>query len=139
MRALSSSSRTGSSLWSTRASATTSRSTFGPILESEGKALSDVTLIIDSHDHFDHAQANPALKAASGAKVAAHESAADSVPGGVDIKLHDGDPVDVGSFHFRVVHLPGHSETCIGLYEPSVKVLILGTRCRATGESIKVM
>lgn len=104
-----------------------------PYLESQGKGLSDVTLIIDSHDHFDHAQANPVLKAASGAKIAAHESAADSVPGGADIKLHDGDPVDIGSFHFQVVHLPGHSETCIGLYEPSLKVLILGDSLQGYG------
>jgi glyoxylase-like metal-dependent hydrolase (beta-lactamase superfamily II) len=104
-----------------------------PYLESRGKKLSDVTLIIDSHDHFDHAQANPALKGASGARVAAHESAATTVPGGVDIPLHDGDQLDVGSFHFEVVHLPGHSETCIGLYEPSDKVFVLGDSLQGNG------
>jgi len=97
-----------------------------PFLEGQGRKVSDVTLIIDSHDHFDHAQANEALKAVSGASVAAHESGAKSIPGGVDVPLRDGDTLTVGAFSFEVIHMPGHSETCIALYEPREKVLISG-------------
>ena len=40
--------------------------------------------------------------------------------------LHDGDVVDLGDRAFEVLHLPGHSPGCIGLWDTSTGVLFSG-------------
>ena len=40
--------------------------------------------------------------------------------------LQDGDIIDVGEYHFRCIHTPGHSLGHTGLYEPEKKILVAG-------------
>jgi glyoxylase-like metal-dependent hydrolase (beta-lactamase superfamily II) len=63
-----------------------------------------VTHILATHGHFDHVKAVPAVKAALGALVVAHESADHPV----DVRARDGETLRVGGLDVRVVHTPGH-------------------------------
>lgn len=100
-----------------------------------------VRLIVITHHHWDHVVDTAALRAATGAPVAAHP---ESVPllaspqqpamaAGVlvapvtaDRLLHDGDALTLGRYTFRVLHTPGHAPGQISLYEPDAAVLFGG-------------
>jgi len=44
----------------------------------------------------------------------------------VDRKLKGGETLDLGGMPWEVIHIPGHSAGCIGLYHRSLKILIPG-------------
>jgi len=78
----------------------------------------DITLIVLTHGHPDHAAAVKEVKKATGAEVAIHTDDAKfmrrlslvvACPSTPDRLLRDGDSVDVGDLHFVVLHTPGHS------------------------------
>lgn len=105
-----------------------------PYLASRGKTASDIKLIINSHDHFDHVDGNQRLRKLSGAKVAAHARCVDRIAGGVDRPLRDGDKLSIGDFGFTVTALPGHSDTAIGLFEEKTGVLLSGDSLCGNGD-----
>ncbi|HZE21599.1 MAG TPA: MBL fold metallo-hydrolase, partial [Desulfobaccales bacterium] len=88
-------------------------------------------LIIDTHGHFDHVDANQPLKEATGAPIAVHEldAAALSQPSQEamfftgnrlrrsepDILLKEGDVLTFGSYRLKVLHTPGHTPGGISL------------------------
>ncbi|MGC2652065.1 MAG: MBL fold metallo-hydrolase [Mycobacterium sp.] len=74
-----------------------------------------VSLIVTSHQHFDHWQALEALAAATGAPTAAHEIDAKPLPVKPDRLLSHGDTVQVGELTFDVIHLRGHTPGSIAL------------------------
>ncbi len=104
-----------------------------PYLASHGKKPTDVTLVINSHDHFDHVAGNQRLKELSGAPVAASELALGTIPGGVERPLQPGEVLTVGRFDFTVIPLPGHCDTAIGLYEPVRGIVLSGDACCGNG------
>jgi glyoxylase-like metal-dependent hydrolase (beta-lactamase superfamily II) len=64
--------------------------------------------IVQTHGHYDHVEALPALKEKLGAPVYAHP--AESYPVSVDVELSDGDTISFGKDHEVVVlHTPGHT------------------------------
>lgn len=85
-----------------------------------------LTVIINTHGHFDHVGANMALKEATGAQLMIHKldapmlvhapqaaaawglQAPDSPA--PDRLLEDGDTIDCGNLQFKVIHTPGHSQ-----------------------------
>ncbi len=88
-------------------------------------------LIIDTHGHFDHVDANQPLKDATGAKIAIHEADAQmlhkpsaeamfftgnrlrlSQP---DILLKENDILTFGTYRLKVLHTPGHTPGGISL------------------------
>jgi hydroxyacylglutathione hydrolase len=88
-------------------------------------------LIIDTHGHFDHVDANQPLKEATGAKIAIHEADAQmlhkpsaeamfftgnrlrlSQP---DILLKENDILTFGQYRLKVLHTPGHTPGGISL------------------------
>lgn len=75
----------------------------------------NVTLIVTSHQHFDHWQALEALAAATGAPTAAHEVDADPLPIAPDRLLAGGDTISVGELVFDVIHLRGHTPGSVAL------------------------
>lgn len=105
-----------------------------PYLESLGRGPKDVRLIISTHDHFDHVLGNPPLRELSGAEAAAHPGAADTIPGGVEHLLEDGDTLSWGKLEFEVLHTPGHSPTAICLWEQSRRLLICGDAVQGNGD-----
>lgn len=99
------------------------------------KALgwSKLEYVICTHKHHDHLLALPELIEKTGAKLVVHEADAavveegqsgffgtwDSVAGvPVDMKVHDGDTIVLGSLEFKVIHTPGHTKGGICLYLP---------------------
>ncbi|MBV9088686.1 MAG: MBL fold metallo-hydrolase [Mycobacteriaceae bacterium] len=74
-----------------------------------------LTLIVTSHQHFDHWQALEALVEATGAPTAAHELDAGPLPVTPDRLLANGDTVDVGRLTFDVLHLRGHTPGSVAL------------------------
>ncbi len=44
----------------------------------------------------------------------------------VTLVVHEGDPIDLGDRHFEILHLPGHSGGCIGLWEAKTGTLFSG-------------
>ncbi len=74
-----------------------------------------VSLIVTSHQHFDHWQALEAVAQATGAPTAAHEIDADPLPVKPDRLLAGGDTVQIGELTFNVIHLRGHTPGSIAL------------------------
>jgi glyoxylase-like metal-dependent hydrolase (beta-lactamase superfamily II) len=74
-----------------------------------------VSLIVTSHQHFDHWQALEALAQATGAPTAAHEIDADPLPVKPDRLLAGGDTVQIGELTFEVIHLRGHTPGSVAL------------------------
>jgi hydroxyacylglutathione hydrolase len=68
-----------------------------------------ITQILNTHEHSDHTGGNAGLKDATGAKVAAHKSAASRI-GGVDRGLSAGDVIRVGrTVELECLDTPGHT------------------------------
>jgi len=61
--------------------------------------------IIDTHGHMDHTAGNGQLKSDFGAKIVAHRSS------GIDkdMKVDDGNRIELGEVAIRVLHTPGHT------------------------------
>jgi len=75
----------------------------------------NVTLIVTSHQHFDHWQALEAVAGATGAPTAAHEIDAEPLPVKPDRLLAGGDTIQVGELTFDVIHLRGHTPGSVAL------------------------
>lgn len=74
-----------------------------------------VSLIVTSHQHFDHWQALAAVAEATGAPTAAHRIDADPLPVPPDRLLAGGDTLTVGDLVFDVLHLRGHTPGSVAL------------------------
>jgi glyoxylase-like metal-dependent hydrolase (beta-lactamase superfamily II) len=74
-----------------------------------------LSLIVTSHQHFDHWQALAAVAEATGAPTAAHEIDAEPLPVQPDRLLANGDTVQIGELTFDVIHLRGHTPGSIAL------------------------
>jgi glyoxylase-like metal-dependent hydrolase (beta-lactamase superfamily II) len=74
-----------------------------------------VSLIVTSHQHFDHWQALEAVAGATGAPTAAHEIDAEPLPIKPDRLLVGGDSVQIGELTFEVIHLRGHTPGSVAL------------------------
>lgn len=100
-----------------------------------------VRYIINTHGHFDHVADNVALKAASGAEIAANPGDADRLakpesvffalpfeipPSTIDRALHEGDIVSVGEISLRILHTPGHTPGSICIYDEQHAMLWTG-------------
>lgn len=99
-----------------------------------------VTLLINTHGHWDHIADNAAMQAGTGAPLLIH--AADEpmireprmrapgmppiTPTKADRHLNDGDTLTLGRYIFTVWHTPGHSPGGVVLYEPTTHTLIGG-------------
>jgi glyoxylase-like metal-dependent hydrolase (beta-lactamase superfamily II) len=74
-----------------------------------------VSLIVTSHQHFDHWQALEAVAGATGAPTAAHEIDAEPLPVTPDRLLAGGDTIQIGELTFDVIHLRGHTPGSVAL------------------------
>lgn len=74
-----------------------------------------LSLIVTSHQHFDHWQALAAVAEVTGAPTAAHALDAEPLPVTPDRILADGDTVQIGDLTFGVIHLQGHTEGSVAL------------------------
>jgi hydroxyacylglutathione hydrolase len=97
--------------------------------------------IINTHGHFDHVADNVALKAASGAQIAAHPGDADRLanpqsvlfqlpfeipPSQIDHLLQEGSAITIGDITLRILHTPGHTPGSICVYDEPHAMLWTG-------------
>lgn len=131
-----------------------SSSRIAGFLHSLGRSVEEISLIIITHNHFDHIGGLAELRKVTGAKVAAHSAGIVDTgaeppypegirrvlrsalfsnlrrrftlgPDDVDIQLEDGEVLKpLGGL--RVVHTPGHTPDSISLYSPQNRLLIVG-------------
>jgi hydroxyacylglutathione hydrolase len=101
------------------------------ILEALNHHKLQLKLIIDTHGHFDHVDANQPLKEATGAKIAIHEADAQMLAkpsaeamfftgnrlrlSQADVLLKENDILTFGKYRLKVLHTPGHTPGGISL------------------------
>ncbi len=122
-----------------------------PIFEKITEAGIGIDYLINTHSHFDHVSGNAQIKEKTGAVLCIYESGADVLETGddrkaladwfngtlseisVDVRLSDGQKIDLGGINLEVIHTPGHTEDSICLYEPETKSLFSGDTVFADG------
>ncbi len=105
---------------------------------------SRLAAVVNTHYHSDHVGGNHGFQRDYGLPVYAHSWDQELVrsrhpatacaewldqpiePYGVDRGLRDGDEIDSGGTVLRVLHLPGHTQGHIGLYDAETRTLIAG-------------
>lgn len=102
--------------------------------------IEDIEFVINTHCHFDHIGGNGLFEKS---KILAHETDADAISknrqdiilngffGGdvftkVDVKLKDGDVIDLGDVKLKVIHTPGHTAGSICLLYENESALFTG-------------
>jgi glyoxylase-like metal-dependent hydrolase (beta-lactamase superfamily II) len=100
-----------------------------------------IKVVLNTHAHFDHTDANGAIVQATGAPLALHpqdqpmlEASGGAAMFGLhadpspppDLELHDGDELEIGTLRFRVLHTPGHTPGHVCFYEPAQGALFDG-------------
>ena len=78
-----------------------------------------IKYIINTHCHEDHVNGNRKMRELSGAIIAIHEAESKYLrhffPPEADIKLKEGDTINIGKISAQVIHTPGHSPGSICL------------------------
>jgi glyoxylase-like metal-dependent hydrolase (beta-lactamase superfamily II) len=71
--------------------------------------------IVDTHTHADHISGVREFKAKTTAKIVMHEKAPASC---VDIRVEDGDRLEVGDLSIKFIHTPGHAKDLVSVLLP---------------------
>lgn len=74
-----------------------------------------LSLIVTSHQHWDHVQALEQVAKVTGAPTAAHRLDADALPVKPDRILANGEILEIGDLKFDVIHLQGHTPGSVAL------------------------
>lgn len=84
----------------------------------------EIKLIINTHEHHDHIEGNPAVQAATGAPIWASEHAIGKIPN-VAKGLIANEIIELGSMKFKVLPTPGHTPVHVCLLTLSEETPIL--------------
>ena len=98
-------------------------------LEEKGWQL---THILNTHHHFDHAGGNLELKERWNCTIVGSRDDADRIPG-IDVKVGDGDTYTFGNFEAQVFDVSGHTIGHIAFYFPEAGKLFCGDALFALG------
>jgi glyoxylase-like metal-dependent hydrolase (beta-lactamase superfamily II) len=85
------------------------------LLELIDRFAPKLSLIVTSHQHFDHWQALEEVAKKTGVPTAAHQLDAEPLPVKPDRILANGDTVKIGELSFDVIHLQGHTPGSVAL------------------------
>ena len=96
-----------------------------PLVRELGRSVDAINYVVNTHRDGDHVQGNRAIRGNTRAKIAAHELEVEAIQD-VDIKLKDGDLVELGDRRFKVIHTSGHRPGAICLYDSKNRLLISG-------------
>ena len=107
-----------------------------PFLQELGRSPGEIDLVVITHRDRDHVEGSKIIKKKTRAKIAVHELDADAVDA-ADIKLRDGQRVQLGDRWFEVIHLPGHTPGNTCLYQKEEQLLIVGDTL--VGEAVHLM
>lgn len=108
-----------------------------PLMERVSANGLELTVIANSHGHIDHIFDDAPLMKASAAPLAIHPEDAYRLDGrnnyGFELEavtatrqLREGEQVRIGDLVFDVLHLPGHTEGSVCLYEEQKAILLSG-------------
>lgn len=90
------------------------------------------SLILTTHHHPDHVEANEALKARFGLEIVAPAAEASKIPG-VDRTVREGDRIKVGESEAIVIETPGHTAGHVSFYFPEARVAFTADTLFALG------
>jgi glyoxylase-like metal-dependent hydrolase (beta-lactamase superfamily II) len=85
------------------------------LLELIERCAPKLSLVVTSHQHFDHWQALRAIATSTGTPTAAHQLDAEPLPVKPDRILAGGDTIKIGELTFDVIHLRGHTPGSVAL------------------------
>jgi hydroxyacylglutathione hydrolase len=105
-----------------------------PALAALDEELSSVSLIVNTHGHWDHVEGNSSILKASNASVWIPAADVDKLSLPPDRLLVEGDEIDLGGgLCFKVIATPGHSAGMSILYEQTLKLLIVSDAAQGYG------
>ncbi|MBX3597511.1 MAG: hydroxyacylglutathione hydrolase [Rhizobiaceae bacterium] len=90
------------------------------------------SMILTTHHHTDHVEANPALKRRFGLEIIAPAKEADRIPG-VDRTVKEGDVIDFSGEPIRVIETPGHTAGHVSYYLPGPGIVFTADTLFAMG------
>ncbi len=64
--------------------------------------------ILNTHHHYDHVEANLALKEQTGCQIIGARGAGEKIPG-IDMRVSEGELIHIGGIAARVIETPGHT------------------------------
>ncbi|MFQ6085227.1 MAG: MBL fold metallo-hydrolase [Candidatus Bathyarchaeia archaeon] len=99
-----------------------------PKLREIGIGMTDVRMVILTHDHIDHVGGLEEIATCCSPVIMAHESTIGSLSRVYDLDFRmvgDGEKVPIDG-HFKVLHTPGHSDGSICLYDTDRGILFSG-------------
>lgn len=97
----------------------------GPILEVLQAQGWTLDLLLNTHHHPDHIGANKELKRETGCRIVGSCHDPERIPG-IDREVDEGDIVQVGEQHARVLFIPGHTRGHIAYYFEQAHALFSG-------------
>src|SRR5690606_7907589 len=103
-----------------------------PILEAIERTGWTPTLILTTHHHADHVEANLALKERFKLKIVGPAAEADRIPG-IDETVREGDVVKIGDQQGAVIETPGHTAGHVCYYFAGAGVLFAADTLFALG------
>ncbi len=75
--------------------------------------------VINTHGHSDHTAGNTELKSIFGAKIVTHKLSKVNC----DVRVEDGDVIEVGSISLKIIYTPGHTIDSICILVDNQKLL----------------
>ena len=102
------------------------------ILEAVKRTGWKPTMILTTHPHIDHVEANLSLKQQFNLKIIGPKAEADKIPG-IDEQVKEGDVIRFGSEEIRVIETPGHTAGHVSFHLPKAKVAFTADTLFALG------
>jgi hydroxyacylglutathione hydrolase len=91
-----------------------------------------LTHILVTHHHHDHTAGNTIVKRMTGCTIIGPAMEAGSIPG-IDIKVAEGDTIDVGNAKATVIETPGHTRGHVSYYLPEDEIVCVGDTLFSVG------
>jgi hydroxyacylglutathione hydrolase len=91
-----------------------------------------LTHILTTHHHHDHTAGNAAVKRMTGCTVIGPAKEAESIPG-IDVKVSEGDTVEIGGVKARVIETPGHTRGHVSYHFPDDDLVFVGDTLFSVG------
>lgn len=102
------------------------------ILEAVGRTGWKPSLLLVTHHHHDHIEANLALKHRFGLKIIGPQAEADKIPG-IDQTVKDGDVLHLGNQEIKVIETPGHTAGHVCYHLPDAGIVFTADTLFALG------